>query len=311
MNAPEANEGINKRLQGLLAHILRNENEHEMKSMRDGLRRLMDKEGITHGNVDFFNGVGKNLLLSDQLKKCRANLKKSREKIRIIEKYIAALLIRLPDGIKFDNIHGRRWLIFTALAHAKLGEGWRKHTEKVFGVTQRQIEMWYEGESILPEAVLEKLAEMPDDLGFPVQPEPVVADESDEESSFAGMGDNIVGGLSEDEGFAMGRDFISDLIHRDRRTSAKGVNLGRLALEMVRRFRERPKRRGHTQKKYLLDGFGGNISVLNRWMSAARIVDDTAVKWSEVEQYCNESNFTTASWGADKIRAMRKAHDAR
>jgi hypothetical protein len=68
---------------------------------------------------------------------------------------------------------------------------------------------------------------------------------------------------------------------------------------------------GPTQRAYLERGLAKGISAINRWISAVELVDDPGTPWSEVDAYCETTNFHSAKSGADHIKAMRKHYDLR
>jgi hypothetical protein len=126
-------------------------------------------------------------------------------------------------------------------------------------------------------------------------------------------GDNAIRASSDADLFTQAQKLARDAEREIGNATAKsGIPLGRVAIELTRRWKENhtgKRLTGDTLSVYLVRGIKTGITTINRWATAAAIVDDPDAPWAEVEAYCVAAQWATPEVGVAKIKAMRKFWD--
>jgi hypothetical protein len=299
----------------LFSHAMTNENPHERDNARLKLLALLGAKGW-HASSMEVSGPDP-----------QSRLELHARVLRQAEAHgsqIDYLLSLLPEKRRQDvRTSAPReiylWLKLADQAAEKLGPAWRGKLPKLLRVTPRRLQMWEECKAAVPDSAFLALGRLPDLPAEPEQPpvpDPPAEQDHDEWRPLAAKpADNMTRATSIQELFKQGRQLIEEAERGTHNAAFHGLEFGRLAREAVRRFKEQPKAKGKTQRAYLENGFGKDISTINRWHSVAAIVDDPDVPWADVDAWCGgDSREQAASiWkaapGADRVKAMRKAYD--
>jgi hypothetical protein len=305
---------LQERLGNLASLMLHNPSDNEALSAMLMLKTAMAKEGW-HAKDAVFGDDTWMHRWRGATQRFEKERKKLIARIEFLSQHVTTDVLR-----QSRHLDDYLWPELADLASAKLGASWRTKLAKAVGVTTRRVELWESAGAVITDdafAALRRLRDLPE--REPEPPPPRAADpkapSAERASLQPDMGHNEIKGLAINDLFALGREHLKEFERGAHNATAHhGIIFGRTAREAISRFKaDYPGRRpkgAPKQKDHIMQGFLRDISTINRWISAANIVDDPDVPWSAVEAWAVESCFTTRESGAAKIKAMRAAYDA-
>jgi hypothetical protein len=323
---------LNTKMQGMLGHILQNEQGPEQDNARRLLNDWMLKHKIRVENVEFGRGMGNAYkdLYEDEIYRREQMTKLWDEQIsKLADEITHFRQHATPEAIQeWDKTRGR-FAQFAALAEEKLGADWERKVRKILKITKLTLQKMRDGGAYIKDREFGILRNLSVDDG----PDPLVAELQQARAEIESLkrqlanrptampdldadGEvpltyhaNEIGVMSVAELESFARTAVQNISRADKVALRQwGIQLGRVIMRLEDEFkaaRKGKKRvRGDKLGDYLVQATGMALRLLRRWKNAVQCVDSD--DWPQVEAWLLVSGYQPKN-GADYYHEAKKA----